>query len=354
MSTPTPTQPPKSCVICGGTENEGELLIAAPCQRHFVCPDDISSFFQRATDNESLFPPKCCGQMFMLAEYEDYVPFDVAWAYQVKEAGEYAVLAKYRVYCANPPCATFLHPSAHVQDAEVGIAYAICEDEACGQLTCVGCKTLLDNGTQNHVCKKSEEEEKFKQTATEKGYQQCNVCGATVELAEACNHITCECGNDFCYICGADWPGLHGCPHYGPATYDEDGYNQDGFHRNTGLNHDGLTRRHDIARRRGEDPDDEDEDDDGEDDNPDWEVLQHLTPDQRIVVNALHRGAREDALDQLRITLFETQGITFGGHGQPHPEEEDDDGEEDIEDEDAAVDDEGAGQEQIAAPENNE
>tara|TARA_R110002003_G_scaffold9_36_gene702 strand:+ start:31838 stop:32038 length:201 start_codon:yes stop_codon:yes gene_type:complete len=66
----------------------------------------------------------------------------------------------------------------------------MCEDEACSKLTCVGCKMLLENGTQNHVCKKNEEEEKFKQIATEKGYQECNVCGATVELAEACNHIT--------------------------------------------------------------------------------------------------------------------------------------------------------------------
>jgi hypothetical protein len=30
----------------------------------------------------------------MLNDYEDYVSFDVAWAYQVKEQGEYAILAK--------------------------------------------------------------------------------------------------------------------------------------------------------------------------------------------------------------------------------------------------------------------
>jgi len=86
--------PQKSCVICGGEESEGELLIQAPCGSHFVCPDDVASFFERATDNESLFPPKCCGQIFMLQQYEEYVPFDVQWAYQVKEQGEYATLAK--------------------------------------------------------------------------------------------------------------------------------------------------------------------------------------------------------------------------------------------------------------------
>ena len=84
----------KSCLICGGDETEGELLVEAPCGRHWICADDISSFFERATANESLFPPKCCGQMFMLHEYEDYVSFETAWAYQVKEQGEYAILAK--------------------------------------------------------------------------------------------------------------------------------------------------------------------------------------------------------------------------------------------------------------------
>lgn len=84
----------KSCLICGGEEKNGELLIEAPCGRHWVCPDDIASFFQRATENESLFPPKCCNQIFFLGEYEDYVPFEIAWPYQVKEQGEYAVLPK--------------------------------------------------------------------------------------------------------------------------------------------------------------------------------------------------------------------------------------------------------------------
>jgi hypothetical protein len=73
-------------------------------------------------------------------------------------------------------------------------------------------------------------------------------------------------------------------------------------------------------RRRGDDhEDEEDEEDDGEEDDPDWEVLQHLQPDQRVLVNTLHGEDREDALDQLRITLFETQGIMFGQDPPPPP-----------------------------------
>lgn len=84
----------KSCIICGGDEDSGEVLLEAPCQRHWVCTDDIASFFERATENESLYPPKCCSQLFLLDVYEAHVPFEVSWAFQKKAQGEYSVLAK--------------------------------------------------------------------------------------------------------------------------------------------------------------------------------------------------------------------------------------------------------------------
>jgi hypothetical protein len=101
--------------------------------------------------------------------------------------------------------------------------YAVCQDDECGTKTCVGCKKLLVGGKLQHKCSQADDEIEFKKTADEKGYQQCGVCGTTVELAEACNHITCDCGHSFCYICGEQWPGLHGCPHYGVPIYDAEG-----------------------------------------------------------------------------------------------------------------------------------
>jgi len=94
------------------------------------------------------------------------------------------------VYCGNPACAKFLHPSTHVTDPATKITYSICEDDACGKLTCIGCRNILVDGTKNHVCKKNENEEKFQKLATENGYQNCSQCSAVVELMEACNHVT--------------------------------------------------------------------------------------------------------------------------------------------------------------------
>lgn len=100
------------------------------------------------------------------------------------------IVNRFRVYCGDPKCTKFLHPSSHVTDEASGITYAICEDESCGNMTCIGCRALLEQGVANHVCKKDENEEKFKQEVSAKGYQLCSTCNTTIELIEACNHIT--------------------------------------------------------------------------------------------------------------------------------------------------------------------
>lgn len=138
---------------------------------------------------------------------------------------------------------------------------------------------------------------------------------------------SCECGAEFCYICGESWPGMHGCPHYGPAIYDEESYNQDGFHRDTGLNREGRTRRQVVG-----DADSDAEDEDEEDDDPDAHhfVLQHVDAAMRATFNALPHHNREAFLLNLQIQLFEERGITFD---LPDDNGRDDDGSED-EDED--------------------
>lgn len=82
--------------------------------------------------------------------------------------------------------------------------------------------------------------------------------------------VSCTCGNHFCYVCGKAWAGAHGCPFYGPAVYDAEGYNQDGYHRTTDRNREGHTREVQWRIDHGEY--DETDDDDEETDNDDEEI----------------------------------------------------------------------------------
>ncbi|KAL0033114.1 hypothetical protein WJX79_004113 [Trebouxia sp. C0005] len=41
--------------------------------------------------------------------------------------------------------------------------------------------------------------------AKEKGWKQCKQCRQMIELEAGCNHITCKCGEQFCYRCGTSY-----------------------------------------------------------------------------------------------------------------------------------------------------
>ncbi|KAF2263174.1 hypothetical protein CC78DRAFT_569198 [Lojkania enalia] len=293
----------RECVVCMDNDEVGDTIFRdTPCGRHSMCVGCLERMFDTAMRDEKYYPPRCCSNeasVLLISEYEDVLPFELVWEYQSKEIGEYSVNAKYRVYCANAKCATFLHPETHKKieldatsapsssseggeslprsshnrgtesssdhDSESvaieAITYAECIK--CHARTCTHCKTLINDAISDHECELSEEDRKFEITVKEKGYQKCYNCESTIELIEACNHISCECGAEFCYICGEPWEDIHGCPHYGPAVYDDEGYNQDGFHRDIGVNRDGLTRQEQViledGRESGEEPDGESE-----------------------------------------------------------------------------------------------
>jgi hypothetical protein len=165
------------------------------------------------------------------------------------------------------------------------------------------------NLCKQHTCTTPEIDEKFQQTAKEKGYQECKICGHVIELKEACNHITCECGHEFCYLCGEEWyvslcP--KGCPKYGQPQYDDEGYNQDGFHRETGRDRQGRTPEEtfeDVGPEDGEEDEDDGERSDDEDDDGDIPpaLLEHLDAGTLAFILALDPEERMVALAQARF-----------------------------------------------------
>jgi hypothetical protein len=47
-------------------------------------------------------------------------------------------------------------------------------------------------------------ERAFREYRQQQRFRECARCGATVEKKEGCNHMTCLCTNEFCYLCGED------------------------------------------------------------------------------------------------------------------------------------------------------
>ena len=71
----------------------------------------------------------------------------------------------------------------------------------------------------------------LKKLMNEKNIKQCPSCRQGIEKRRGCDHMTCKCGAQFCYICGADYLGPSGifavgnhvhaesCRHYRPFPW---------------------------------------------------------------------------------------------------------------------------------------
>lgn len=42
-------------------------------------------------------------------------------------------------------------------------------------------------------------------TAALNGWKACYSCHRLIELQHGCNHMTCICKTEFCYVCGQQW-----------------------------------------------------------------------------------------------------------------------------------------------------
>lgn len=53
------------------------------------------------------------------------------------------------------------------------------------------------------------EEAAFAKYKSDHTVQDCPRCGAEIEKTEGCNHMTCRCGHEFCWVCGEMWTRRH-------------------------------------------------------------------------------------------------------------------------------------------------
>ncbi|KAL2835275.1 hypothetical protein BDW59DRAFT_168514 [Aspergillus cavernicola] len=169
------------------------------------CDDAISqemkfrSLFLWATTDESLFPPKCCGELIPLAFVQDELSEHELD--QFKSAGvEFSTMD--RTYCSNTGCGRFISLPNITADR------ATCFH--CGSYTCLMCKNAYHD---NDDCPADSALEATLTLATSQGWQRCFACRALVELNTGCYHMTCKCKAAFCYLCGNRWKSCM-CPQW--------------------------------------------------------------------------------------------------------------------------------------------
>ncbi|RYP15283.1 hypothetical protein DL765_005807 [Monosporascus sp. GIB2] len=182
---------------CGDRKHFAEFA-RAPCG-HEYCRGCLGRLFEDAMVDETLFPPRCCKQPILLHQNLVFLDADVARRFRSK-AVEFST--PNRTYCHDRRCGAFVPPSRYVHDAEDGgsvAATARCGE--CGARTCTACKGAAHVGD----CPHDVQLQQVIRLAREQGWQRCQNCWGMVELNMGCNHMTCRCGFQFCYVCGSRW-----------------------------------------------------------------------------------------------------------------------------------------------------
>ncbi|KAI7501662.1 hypothetical protein KC367_g2742 [Hortaea werneckii] len=176
-----------SCIACTEMVSRQDLA-KVPCG-HTYCHDCVSEFFTSAMTDESLFPPRCCGEPLPLEVLAPFLGKDLTSRFRAK-AVEFSTLN--RTYCHDVDCAAFIPPQTIKGET------AQCPD--CKQETCTTCKAA------SHLsdCPQDTALQQVLSVARDQGWQRCT-CGRMVIHGGGCDHMTCVCGHQFCYNCERAW-----------------------------------------------------------------------------------------------------------------------------------------------------
>ncbi|GKU93626.1 hypothetical protein SLEP1_g7203 [Rubroshorea leprosula] len=126
---------------------------------------------------------------------------------------EASIPATEKVYCPYPQCSALMSRSKiseYPKNVFVGYERSAARKcIKCRGLFCINCKVPWHGAMRCNEYKRLNpnppaEDLKLKSLATRKMWRQCAKCNNMIEHSEGCWHMTCVCGYEFCYNCGAE------------------------------------------------------------------------------------------------------------------------------------------------------
>ncbi|KAH8177654.1 IBR domain, a half RING-finger domain-containing protein [Sarocladium implicatum] len=184
-------EPLRECVSCL-EDIPGRDCVRVQC--HDYCHDCFVRLVTTACENEAQWPPKCCLNNIPFALIRKTVPSNLKKTFNERSA-EWEIPVGERVYCWRTDCSLFIQPKKVRSNTSVGLCNK-------GHATCLNCRNQ-SHGQDD--CPMDQAMILTNQMAEEEGWRRCYRCRALVEHSEACQHMTCRCGAEFCYVCGLQW-----------------------------------------------------------------------------------------------------------------------------------------------------
>lgn len=183
---------PQECTACGDIV-QTRLAAHGSCL-HNYCRPCMRKLWTDALTDDGAFPPRCCGEPISIENAKKVLTKTMLAKVQAKQT-EFDTADK--TYCYS--CGRFI-PTAHITDGNCSTC------PHCKHATCTTCKTKYHEGMD---CPDDKGTRDVLHLASTLGWQKCSRCSRMVEREYGCNHMTCRCGNEFCYECGGPWMNCH-------------------------------------------------------------------------------------------------------------------------------------------------
>ncbi|KAI4338739.1 hypothetical protein MLD38_023759 [Melastoma candidum] len=202
-----------NCSICC----EGKplpMMITMKCSHKF-CSHCMRTYVDGKVQSNQV-PIRCpqprCKYYVSLAESRHFLPHT---SYEsLEKALAEADVQSHKIYCPYSNCSALLYPheclSSRASTSSQSESNCV-ECPACQRFICVEC------GVPWHASFTCEEyqnlplEERdaaditLHRLAANNRWKRCQQCRRMIELTQGCRHMTCLCGHEFCYSCGAEY-----------------------------------------------------------------------------------------------------------------------------------------------------
>nr|XP_007135375.1 hypothetical protein PHAVU_010G124200g [Phaseolus vulgaris]ESW07369.1 hypothetical protein PHAVU_010G124200g [Phaseolus vulgaris] len=198
------------CGICMDAKRGEEMFRNQNCS-HLYC-EDCSGKHVAAKVQENVLTVKCpepkCKGVIESQNCRSIIPKEVLDRWE-DALCENVVNASQKFYCPFKDCSAMMICDSG--DSEKAVTTSECPH--CNRLFCAQCKVPWHSGAN---CKEFQihldgerEDQRVMELAKSKRWKRCPKCNFYVEKINGCTHISCRCGNEFCYACGMAWSNKH-------------------------------------------------------------------------------------------------------------------------------------------------
>ncbi|KAK3341105.1 hypothetical protein B0T25DRAFT_573513 [Lasiosphaeria hispida] len=178
------------CVSCFEDITPKEAIKTA-C--HSYCMECFQRLITTALETEAQWPPKCCLNTIPFRTISKHASTELVQRYREKDE-EFKVPISDRFYCSTADCGEW------IRQPDKALRIARCSQ---GHVMCIMCRR--DPHPPGTACTHDTDRQLVDKLAEEEGWRRCVNCSVLVEHREACQHMTCRCGAQFCYVCGLVW-----------------------------------------------------------------------------------------------------------------------------------------------------